>query len=108
MNSVDPTAGTVNVQDLLTKKAVVVKVTPESQLHMLPPEFAQRIAMRLKGSMPPGTPGAGAVRTSGNSSSESGTPEAMKPGSKLRAMHPRAMVEQCPEVCVLLAETFNR
>jgi len=85
VNSVDPTAGTVNVQDLLTKKAVVVKVTPESQLHKLPPEFAQRIAMRLKGSMPPGTPGAGAVRTSGNSSSESGTPAAMKPGSEAPA-----------------------
>jgi len=85
VNSVDPTAGTVNVQDLLTKKAVVVKVTPESQLHMLPPEFAQRIAMRLKGSMPPGTPGAGAVRTSWNSSSESGTPAAMKPGSEAPA-----------------------
>jgi Domain of unknown function (DUF5666) len=60
VNSVDANAGTVNVQDLLSKKAVVVKITPESQLHKLPPEFAQRIAMRLKGSMPPGTPGAAA------------------------------------------------
>jgi len=85
VNSVDPTAGTVNVQDLLTKKAVLVKVTPESQLHKLPPEFAQRIAMRLKGSMLPGTPGAAAGRTSGNSSSESGTPAAMKPGSEAPA-----------------------
>jgi hypothetical protein len=60
VNSVDANAGTVNVQDLLSKKAVVVKITPDSQLHQLPPEFAQRIAMRLKGSMPPGTPGAAA------------------------------------------------
>jgi hypothetical protein len=37
----------------------VVKITSESQLHQLPPEMAQRIAMRLKSSMPPGTPGAG-------------------------------------------------
>ena len=59
VNSVDASAGTVSVQDLLSKKAVVVKITSESQLHQLPPEMAQRIAMRLKSSMPPGTLGAG-------------------------------------------------
>jgi hypothetical protein len=59
VNSVDANAGTVSVQDLLSKKTVVVKITNESQLHKLPPEMAQRIAMRLKSSMPPGTPGAG-------------------------------------------------
>ena len=32
----------------LSKKLVQVRVTPESQLHQLPPEIAQRIAMRLK------------------------------------------------------------
>jgi uncharacterized protein DUF5666 len=58
--SFDANSGTINVQDLLTKKPVTVKVTSESQLHQLPPEFAQRIAMRLKGGMPPGTPGAAA------------------------------------------------
>ena len=49
VNSVDASAGTMNVQDLVSKKLVQIKVTPESQLHQLPPEFAQRIAMRLKG-----------------------------------------------------------
>ncbi len=49
VNSVDAAAGTVTVQDLLSKKPMVVKITPESQLHKLPAEFAQRIAMRLKG-----------------------------------------------------------
>ena len=58
VNSADASAGTINVQDLLTKKAVVVKISAESQLHKLPPELAQRIAMRLKSSLPPGTPGA--------------------------------------------------
>jgi hypothetical protein len=58
VNSVDASSGTITVQDLLSKKPVQVKITPESQLHKLPPEMAQRIAMRLKGSMPPGTPGA--------------------------------------------------
>jgi co-chaperonin GroES (HSP10) len=75
VNSIDANAGTVNVQDLLSKKAVVVKITPESQLHKLPPEFAQRIAMRLKGSMPPGTPGAAA----NGSNAQQGSQGAAKP-----------------------------
>src|ERR1700686_3691286 len=60
VNSVDASAGTITVQDLLSKKPVQVKITSESQLHKLPPEMAQRIAMRLRASMPPGTPGAAA------------------------------------------------
>ena len=75
VNSVDASAGTVNVQDLLSKKAVVVKITPESQLHKLPPEFAQRIAMRLKGSMSPGTPAAAA----NGSNAQQGSQGAAKP-----------------------------
>jgi hypothetical protein len=63
VNSVDASSGTINVQDLLSKKPVQVKVTAESQLHKLPAEMAQRIAMRLKGSMPPGTPGAAGAST---------------------------------------------
>jgi hypothetical protein len=51
VNSVDASAGTMNVQDLVSKKLVQIKVTPESQLHQLPPEFAQRIATRLKAAM---------------------------------------------------------
>ena len=72
INSVDASAGTINVQDLVSKKLVQIKVTPDSQLHQLPPEFAQRIAMRLKAAMagttggaagpvaPPAAPSAGA------------------------------------------------
>jgi hypothetical protein len=70
VNSVDTSAGTVTVQDRLSKTTVVVRVTAESQLHKLPPEIAQRIAMRLKGAMPPGMPGAAA------SSSSASTPVA--------------------------------
>jgi hypothetical protein len=80
VNSVDANAGTVNVQDLLSKKAVVVKITPESQLHKLPPEFAQRIAMRLKGSMPPGTPGAAANGSNAQGSQAAAKPQAEAPG----------------------------
>jgi uncharacterized protein DUF5666 len=68
VNSVDASSGTITVQDLLSKKPVPVKITSESQLHRLPPEMAQRIAMRLKTSMPPGTPGAssGSAPAAGN------------------------------------------
>jgi uncharacterized protein DUF5666 len=66
INTVDASAGTISVQDLLSKKPVEVKITSDSQLHKLPPEMAQRIAMRLKGSMPPGTPGAAGAAGSGS------------------------------------------
>src|SRR6267142_2672395 len=49
ISAVDPSAGTVTLQDLTTKKPVTVKITSESQLRTLPPQMAQRIAMRLKG-----------------------------------------------------------
>jgi hypothetical protein len=59
VNTADASAGTLTVQDLLSKKTVQVKITPESQLHQLPAEMARMIAMRLKGALPPGMPGAG-------------------------------------------------
>jgi hypothetical protein len=52
---------TLTVMDLVTKKPVVIRVTPDSQLRKLPQMMAQRIAMRLKGQSPPGAPGAGAA-----------------------------------------------
>jgi hypothetical protein len=80
VNSVDASAGTVTVQDVLSKKAVQVKITSDSQLHQIPAEAAQRIAARLKaamaGSMPPGTPGAAANSTQG---SGQGTPAGAPP-----------------------------
>jgi hypothetical protein len=60
IKSVDARAGTLSVQDLVSKKTVELKITADSQLHKIPAEMAQRFAARLKGGMPPGTPGAGA------------------------------------------------
>lgn len=48
VNSVDASSSTLNVQDLLSKKTVVVKIAPDSLLRQVPPEMAQRIAMRWK------------------------------------------------------------
>lgn len=54
---------TLTVMDLLAKKSVVVKVTPDSQLRKLPPMMAQGIARRLKGSTADGQPPAGGPPT---------------------------------------------
>jgi hypothetical protein len=61
VSSVDASAGTMNIQDLLSKKMVQIRVTPESQLHQLPPEMAQRIAMRLKAALMGATGGPAAA-----------------------------------------------
>ena len=47
--SIDSSAGTITVNDLASRKSVVVKVGGESQIRKLPAPMAQRIAARLKG-----------------------------------------------------------
>ncbi len=49
INSIDTSSSTLNVHDLLTKKNMVIKITPDSELHKLPPEMAQMMAKRFKG-----------------------------------------------------------
>jgi len=65
INSVDASTGTISVQDLLSKKAVQVKITAESQLHKLAPEMAQRIAARLKGAAAGANAGANSAANTG-------------------------------------------
>jgi co-chaperonin GroES (HSP10) len=61
ITAVDPSASTLTLKDLLSKQSVVVKVTSDSQIRKLPADFAQRIAMRLKGAAASGIPGASAA-----------------------------------------------
>jgi hypothetical protein len=69
INSVDASSGLISVQDLLSKKAVTVRVASDSDLHKLPAEMAQRFAMRLKGgSGIAGLPGGGGASSSGTGS----------------------------------------
>jgi hypothetical protein len=68
VKSVDASAGTLSVQDILTKKTVELKTTSDSQIHKIPAEMAQRFAARLKGG---GASGTGA-NASGNSSQAAG------------------------------------
>jgi len=49
IKAIDASSNTMTVQDAISKSAVVVKVSPDSQMKKLPAEMAQRIAMRLKG-----------------------------------------------------------
>ncbi len=49
IKTIDAASNTMTVQDAIAKSAVVVKVSPDSQMKKLAPEMAQRIAMRLKG-----------------------------------------------------------
>jgi hypothetical protein len=76
VESVDASASSLSVHDLLSNKTWLIKVTADSQLRQLPAEMAQRIAMRLKGAAAGAAPGAGsgAATTSGQTPRPTGTP----------------------------------
>jgi len=99
IKTIDASSNTLTVQDAISKSAVVVRVSPDSQMKKLPAEMAQRIAMQLKGSAGGGsggqtgangqgtgggaTPGAGGTRSgteSQASHSSAGGPSAGGPG----------------------------
>jgi Domain of unknown function (DUF5666) len=77
INSVDASSSTLNVHDLLSKKNVAIKITPDSQLRQLPSEMAQMMAKRLKGA----TAGAMSGTTSGSATNDqSARPASAPPG----------------------------
>jgi len=81
ISAIDSSAGTVTLQDLTTKKPVTVKITSESQLRKLPPQMAQRIAMRLKG-----TPAEAATPAADGAASPANAPQNPNPrGSRTGA-----------------------
>jgi len=88
VSSVDASASTLSVHDLLARKTVVVKITPDSQLRNLPPEMAQRIAMVLKGGLGGATQGQSAANGSGSPGDSQGARPAGPPGE----MPPEGMV----------------
>lgn len=69
ITTVDTAANTLTLRDLISKQSVVVKVTGDTQLRKLPPEFAQRIAMRLKAAAAGEIPGAGMAGGGGGGNS---------------------------------------
>jgi hypothetical protein len=91
IQAVNAAASTITVNDSITKKPVVISVTPDSEVKKLDPAVAQRIAQRLSGGTgrrpegsagaPAGTsPGASSGPGSGQSGQPSGPPGAGGPG----------------------------
>lgn len=86
ISALDASAGTVTIQDLVSKKNITVKITSESQLRKLPSLVAQRIAARLKGipadGQPPATGSNGSAPVASIApASKSATPAAGGPGA---------------------------
>lgn len=48
ITALDTAGNSLTVQDAIRKSTLVVKISPDSEMKKLPPEMAQRIAMRLK------------------------------------------------------------
>jgi hypothetical protein len=78
IKAIDAAGNTMTVQDAITKRAVVVKVSSDSQMKKLPAELAQRIAMRLKnaGGAAGGGHGDQVGANGQNASAQSGPPVA--------------------------------
>jgi hypothetical protein len=75
INAVDASAGTITVMDLVAKKPITVKVGTETQIRKLPPMYAQRIAMRIKGTPTEGAPGGnGNASSAARPAGEAGSP----------------------------------
>lgn len=72
VSAVNVSANQLTVMDLLTKRPVVVTLSPSSEVRKLPAVMAQMIAMRLKGGTPeaPGAP-SGSSGAAGQSRPES-------------------------------------
>ncbi len=84
VDSADASSSTLSVHDLLSKKTVVMKVSPDSQLRHLTPEMAQMIAARLRGGAAGATSGAASSSgsaTNGETAHPGGAaPAGMAPG----------------------------
>jgi hypothetical protein len=89
VESVDASSSTLTVHDVLSKKNVTVKITPDSLLRQLPPEMAQMMAKRLKAaalSAMSGATNSGAstsdqsARPGGASGSSGGNASGQRPG----------------------------
>jgi hypothetical protein len=72
----------LTVMDLLSKKPVTVKISPDSQIRRLPQPMAQRIAMRLKGQGPEGGPPGGGAAAGGAQPVQGGAPPQGAPGAQ--------------------------
>ncbi len=82
ISAIDTSAGTIIVQDLVAKKSITVRMTPESQLRKLPPPVAQRIAARLKGASTDASSSATSAKGSGSPASAEQSPKLNAPPAR--------------------------
>jgi ribosomal protein L24 len=94
INSIDTGASTITVQDLTTKKPVVVKIADTAQLRKLPAPMAQRIAARLKGGSGDAQASDGAAGGAGAPSAPAGTTPAGNAGARAPAPAGGSALEQ--------------
>lgn len=82
--STDTGNGTITVTDLATKKPLTLRISADSQLRKIPPTFAQRIALRLRGESQEAAPGAstpgGSPQARANQTTPSGDTGGSRPG----------------------------
>ena len=84
VTSTDAANSTITVTDLVTKKPLTLKISADSQLRKIPPTFAQRIALRLRGESQEAAPGAstpgGSPQARANQTTPSGDTGGSRPG----------------------------
>lgn len=76
IQAVNATASTITVNDTATKKAVVISITPDSEVKKLDPAVAQRLAARMNG----GGTGGAARRPDGSQAPPAGSSQGSAPG----------------------------
>lgn len=76
--SLDPSASTISVKDLATKKQVTIHITAGAQMRRLPDRMALMLAARLKGTASGGASGQGGSQWAGqNGGQPGGDPQQM-------------------------------
>ncbi|HEV2578286.1 MAG TPA: hypothetical protein VGU25_13850 [Acidobacteriaceae bacterium] len=100
LTAVDPTAGTVTLKDLATKKVVTVSVTPNSDVRRLPPTAAQMIAAHMRGGAGApggaGVPGGGAGQRPAGAAAAGGEQQGTAAGARRAGMDLSQMLSRLP------------
>ncbi len=97
IKSIDAANNSMTVQDAITKSPVIVKVSPDSQMKKLPPEMAQRIAMRLKAAGAGGGGGSQSVAGGqGAPNADSGHSQTTPPSATTSAATPETRASRGP------------
>lgn len=110
--SIDPAARTVAVDDLATKKPVVVKITAESQVRKLPLQMAQRLAALVKAPAAGASAGAAAQKpqeASGSSAPAVGNgPQRVDLQQRLAQLPPATFADLQKGDAVMIVATGQR